>query len=124
MSECIEWTGYRLPKGYGQIRRGGKNHILTRWTWEQEVGPIPEGKWVLHKCHNPPCYNIEHLYVGTPQANSDDMVKAGRHSNGRDRWTHCKQGHPLEGHNLIEWNGKRKCRTCHNKRVRDRNKRK
>src|SRR5262249_13760996 len=44
---------------------------------------------ILHRCHNRPCIRVGHLYCGTPQDNTDDMMEAGRHipakgeSNGR-----------------------------------------
>lgn len=37
--------------------------------------------------------------------------------------THCPQGHPYEGHNVLMDAGKRKCRTCHYARGEQRRKR-
>lgn len=33
---------------------------------------------VLHKCDNPPCCNIDHLFVGTQKDNVQDMISKGR----------------------------------------------
>ncbi len=34
----------------------------------------------LHRCDNPPCFNPRHLFQGTPQDNTHDMLLKGRHS--------------------------------------------
>lgn len=40
------------------------------------------GLLVRHACDNPRCINPEHLVLGTPQNNSDDMVSRGRSLKG------------------------------------------
>lgn len=46
--------------------------MVHRLAWELWVGPIPEGVNVLHRCDNPPCFNIDHLYLGTQSENMRD----------------------------------------------------
>lgn len=53
---------------------------MSRLTWEEAHGPIPEGLDVLHKCDNPPCRTLEHLFLGT---NADNV--ADREAKGRNR---------------------------------------
>ena len=42
------------------------------------VGPIPDGKMVLHKCDVPYCINPEHLYIGDAKQNILDCISRGR----------------------------------------------
>ena len=64
-SGCIEWTGNRTTGGYGSMRWNGPPVPTHRIAWQLEHGSIPDGMWVLHKCDNPPCFNPEHLFLGT-----------------------------------------------------------
>ena len=76
---CIEWNGRKTPKmGYGRIVINGVAQVVHRVMWEVRHGPIPEGMLVLHHCDNPPCCNDEHLFLGTYQDNTDDMIAKGR----------------------------------------------
>lgn len=90
LSPCTEWEGNRNPQGYGRLRiKGVKSMLLAhRWTWTQANGPIPVGMCVLHHCDNPPCVNLEHLYIGSHKDNARDMWQRGRAvktSHGRQR---------------------------------------
>lgn len=64
------------------VQAEGKRVRVTRLVWEILEGPIPDGMWVLHSCDNTKCISIEHLFLGTPQDNTQDMLKKGRASNG------------------------------------------
>ena len=80
--ECIEWDRYLNKMFYGQVRRDGKLWLVHRLVWVEENGPIPDGLCVLHRCDNPPCINIEHLFLGTRPDNTNDMMAKGRQRNG------------------------------------------
>ncbi len=81
---CLPWLAIKMSKGYGQIRLNGRMQLAHRVIYELVVGPIPDGLCVLHRCDNPPCVNPEHLFTGTPQDNTDDSMRKGRHSSRID----------------------------------------
>lgn len=115
-SGCMEWTGTVNAKGYGHIRSGGKNVAVHRLAWVIANGPIPDGLFVCHKCDNPPCCNVEHLFVGTAAQNNADRDAKGRTRFAEHHYnsvkTHCIHGHPFDNENTIIFRGKRICRSC------------
>lgn len=79
--DCWEWRGYVHPTGYGQIGRDNvKGNVVHthRAAYEATRGIIPEGMWVLHTCDNRLCCNPDHLWLGTPKDNTQDMIEKGR----------------------------------------------
>lgn len=79
--ECWVWLGHRGRAGYGYIGRGRKSEgiaLVHRVAYELEVGPIPDGLFVCHRCDNPPCVRPDHLFVGTQQDNMRDALLKGR----------------------------------------------
>jgi hypothetical protein len=76
---CLEWQAARDRDGYGYFGvRAGKVAKAHRLAWEFAHGPIPDGLHVLHKCDNPPCIDVEHLFLGTNDDNVADMNAKGR----------------------------------------------
>lgn len=73
---CWEWQAYRL-KGHGRVSYKGKAHYAHRVSWILNIGEIPEGMCVLHKCNNRPCVNPDHLYIGDYRDNAIDRSKDG-----------------------------------------------
>lgn len=71
---CWLWRGSVDRFKYGRIREGGKNIAAHRLGYMLAKGPIPEGKLVLHQCHNTYCVNPDHLRIGTEQDNTNDRV--------------------------------------------------
>jgi len=87
MTPCIEAPGCRTKKGYARKWTGGKHGKqwkAHRLAWTLARGPIPPGMHVLHRCDNPPCINVEHLFLGTNRENIADRVNKGR-SASRER---------------------------------------
>jgi hypothetical protein len=76
---CRLWQGVtvgsRFPYG---ARTDGS--LMHRWVWEQTNGPIPAGLVICHRCDHPPCYRLDHLFLGTRADNNHDMIKKGRYA--------------------------------------------
>lgn len=123
MDGCIEWQGAKTTKGYGQRKIKGRHTRVHRQAWIDEYGPIPAGLFVLHKCDNPPCHNIEHLFLGSAKDNFDDMVAKGR-AVFRQPQVQCKRGHSMEDAYIAPGSGNRQCRTCRDIRSKWRRKKK
>ena len=79
MTGCMEWQGAKHRDGYGIMFVGTRRWWLThRLAWDATRGQIPEGLHVLHRCDNPCCINIDHLFVGNHADNQADKVRKGR----------------------------------------------
>ena len=98
----------------------GQERRAHRAAWVDANGPISEGMCVLHRCDNPPCVNVDHLFLGTQADNIADMVAKGRYIS---YWavnppTKCPRGHPYTAENTNRYkDGKRRCRTCNRERL-------
>ena len=116
-TECQPWTGTIGGNGYGKIKRKGKQLAAHRVAWEKVHGPIPDGLFVLHRCDNPPCVNVDHLFLGTQLDNMRDRLQKGRWKGNRNELkTHCPQGHEYTEENTWKWRGSRYCRECRRRR--------
>lgn len=71
--ECIESRYARPCFRYPLMKFRGGNIPTHRVSWILHHGEIKGGLWVLHKCDNPKCINIDHLFLGTALENSLDM---------------------------------------------------
>jgi HNH endonuclease len=116
MSECIEWTKNRTREGYGRRRVNGRLQMVHRLVWVEANGPIPDGLLVMHTCDNPPCYNLEHLKLGTQSQNMQDSAVKRRHWGSRK--THCDNGHEFTEENTLVQGTRRRCRACANDQAR------
>ena len=76
--DCWEWTGGKDRQGYGRMRVNGKHVSAHRFSYELNVGRIPSGLMVCHRCDNPGCVKPSHLFIGTAKDNNHDAVKKGR----------------------------------------------
>ena len=80
-NDCFEWKG---------TKRGLHVWVDEKWKrlspakamWFAITGCIPRTSLHLcHTCDNPVCFNISHLFVGTPLDNMRDRDQKGRHRN-------------------------------------------
>lgn len=81
---CIVYTGKATKRrGYKHVHKEGVYVEAHRYAWMKLRGPIPPGMLVCHKCDNPPCCNVEHLFLGTHKDNTQDMIAKGRRPTGK-----------------------------------------
>jgi hypothetical protein len=80
-NDCWKWNGSKA-NGYGRFSVGSKSDgmfLAHRFSWElHNKQEIPKGMFVMHKCDNPECTNPDHLTLGTPKENTQDMIAKGR----------------------------------------------
>ncbi|MGN6128498.1 MAG: HNH endonuclease signature motif containing protein [Humibacter sp.] len=110
---CMLWTAYVDTIGYGRFGLHGKMAHAHRVSYTLAYGPIPESLVIDHVlargCTNRHCVAPLHLEAVTHREN---LLRANVGANMRAK-THCPQGHPYSGENLvIVKGGFRRCRTC------------
>lgn len=109
--ECWDWNGATFTDGYGAVSWRGVLRRAHRVAWEIANGPIAKGLLVCHHCDNPKCVRPEHLFLGTIQDNTHDMIQKGRAA-----WQSvvvCPKGHPYSPDNTYRSKqGKRYCKMC------------
>lgn len=88
---CWIWNRSRDKDGYGVLSVGRKQKRAHRMAYECFVGEIPSGMLVCHTCDVPACVNPDHLFLGTWEENTADMIKKGRkYVIPRERHHHSK----------------------------------
>ena len=80
ITKCKEWILSTCGSGYGSFRINGKLTKAHRFVWEHYNGKIPKGMNILHRCDNPKCCEISHLFLGTQADNVADMVNKKRYT--------------------------------------------
>jgi len=82
---CWLWQGRRDRWGYGRITVSHRRWSVHRLAAHLYLGLDPESHLhVLHRCHTPPCFRPDHLYLGTNADNIRDRV--GRREKATGDW--------------------------------------
>lgn len=112
-SGCLLWTGTRDKRGHGRLKVGGRNALAHILSYQEYVGPVPDGKELDHTCRNHGCIRPEHLEPVTHRVNCQ-RGEVGQASGARERAkTRCKHGHEYTTTNTyVTSKGHRKCREC------------
>lgn len=115
---CWLWIAKVNHSDYGLMTMAGRKRARLRQahrvSYEQFIGPIPEGMHIDHKCRQRRCINPEHLEAVTPRENTmrtDNVVAVNA------RKTVCKNGHEFTPENTYirpGEHGARSCRKCVN----------
>lgn len=75
---CWLWAGARVSDGYGSMRVGQHALGAHRIAYVLQIGSIPVGVSVLHRCDNRACVRPDHLFLGSQNDNIADMIRKGR----------------------------------------------
>lgn len=67
---CWLWQGRPGLNGYGRMSVNDQLQYVHRLSYEQHVGPIPDGLTIDHLCRVPLCINPAHLEPVTREENT------------------------------------------------------
>ncbi len=104
LSGCWTWTAGVGSTGYGKfgVAHGNPPQYAHRYSYELNVGSIPDGMVIDHLCENKLCVRPDHLQPVTSAINTRRSLK-----------TECPRGHAYVDSNLyISPDGRRFCHTC------------
>jgi hypothetical protein len=119
-ADCWVWkASVAGPGKYGHFHVSGgstaaKGRVRVyahRWSYEEVVGPIPDGLELDHLCRNPRCVNPAHLEPVTHAENH--RRRRGFRTGPYNVGDACRHGHPRNAENTgINAYGYRFCRPC------------
>lgn len=77
-SGCVIWLAGTNEHGYGIFWNGERLEKAHRFALRAHGVILPDYADVCHKCDTPACVNPLHVFMGTAQANTDDMWAKSR----------------------------------------------
>jgi hypothetical protein len=120
MTGCWLWIGGRDRDGYGKFSVKRRSVRAHRFSYEQFIGPIPEGLLPDHLCRTRSCVRPDHLELVTEQVN---ILRGIGWAAQNARKAYCPEGHPYDVANTITFRMRdgfaRRCRICQNKKWRE-----
>lgn len=84
---CWIWLGSIDKQGYGCFNDRSKTVKAHRWAYKLFKGTLIGGPQVCHTCDNPICVNPDHLYLGNPLQNMQDLKDRNRWGVPRKRYS-------------------------------------
>lgn len=99
---CLVWNGHKCKDDYGKITYNFKSYKVHRLYYElyYDVKLSPH-EYIIHKCDNPSCCNIDHLSIGTCQDNIRDKMSKNRQAKGSSVGTSNKNMNDIIAQNII-----------------------
>lgn len=91
LRECWPWNDTDREH-YGQFKFRGQQEAAHRVMWKIIHGDVSQDRFICHRCDYKPCVNPLHLFCGTADDNTQDMINKGRdrfrgEQNGRAKLT-------------------------------------
>lgn len=77
---CWLWTSTLFAHGYASFKMQGLQRHASRVSYEiaYSVDLRDDPRFMCHHCDNPKCVRPDHLFLGSPKDNVDDMWRKGR----------------------------------------------
>jgi hypothetical protein len=86
LGPCWMWTRAKNTHGYGKFQFATRrNESAHRVSWFLSFGQWP-ARWVLHRCDTRACVRPDHLFEGSVQDNTADMMAKCRHRSPDVPW--------------------------------------
>jgi len=111
------WQGAVSSEGYALFTYLGVTRHAHRWVYEETVGPVPEGAYVLQRCGVRLCMRPTDLYVGDHAQSMRQRDTFGRTARGARHGSKTRPGRVISGEDhwdsRLDWPAVREIRARH-----------
>jgi HNH endonuclease len=111
------WQGAVSSEGYALFTYLGVTRHAHRWVYEETVGPVPKGAYVLQRCGVRLCMRPSDLYVGDHAQSMRQRDTFGRTARGARHGSKTRPGRVISGENhwdsRLDWPTVREIRARH-----------